>query len=299
MFLGNALGGLHSCDYTPTHIDNINSITLQNSIVDNLFATKNTEVDITKSLDKTWDFNTILNAGFNNNLLAGNINFRSSQCSSLRIKHREKGTNTWVNLFEIPISKAEDLITERFDRFCKGNKTEYEIAVVPVINGIESNYNMNSIVSDFDGIVLSEMNETFLTPLDVKATRQRNRPSSVLNTLDGKFPIVVINSQNNYDSGTASGVFIQLDENTCAFDVEHGWKYRDSFLDFLSDGKPKFLKIDTGHCWIVSIVDNISEDNSQHRLKVSTNFSWVSIGDIANSQDLYENGLVSVDSSGW
>jgi len=297
MFLGytSILGGKNSFDPTVTSIETINSITLSNEMVDDLYVTKNTD-SLVSPISKIWDFDTILHASFQGNLLAGNIDFTLSQCSSIRIKMREKGTYKWMTIFDISISTASDLTFERFERFCKGGKTEYEIALVPVINGIEGNYSVNTVISDFDGIVLSEKDTTFLTPLDAKCTRQRNRTSSILNSIDGKFPTVIINSQNCYDSGTASGVFIQLNEETCDFDVENGWKYRDDFLDFLSDGKPKFLKTYDNKAYIVSIVDNPSENNDEHYQKVTTSFSWIQIGSVDDVQTYYDMGLSDINS---
>lgn len=299
IFLGykSGLGDVHSGDETSTSIENIVNVKEQNSIIDDSFLTKDTS-SFVSPLNKTWDFNTILHATFQGNLLAGNVDFVVSQVSSIRVKRRIKGTYNWTTLFQVPISGINDLSFERFDRFCQA-KTEYEWAFVPVINGVEGNLSINSIVSDFDGIAICEKDTTFLTPLDVKYSRQRNRPSSLLNTIDGKYPVVIVNSQNCYDSGSASGVFIQLNEETCDFDIDNGWKYRDNFLDFLSDGKPKFLKLYNSKAWLISIIDSPSENNDEHPDKVTTSFSWVQVGDINSSQDLYDNGLTDTSSESW
>jgi len=294
LFLGykSGLGDIHSGDVTSTSIENIDTVIEKNSIIDDSFLTKDISI-FSSPLNKIWDFNTVFHAMFQGNLLAGNVDFVVSQVSSMRVKRREKGTYKWTTLFQVPIAGINDLLFERFDRFCRA-ETEYEWALVPVINGIEGNLSINSIVSDFDGMAICEKDTTFLTPLDVKYSRQRNRNSSILNSIEGKFPSVIINSQNCYDSGTASGVFIQLNEETCEFDLDGGWKYRDDFLDFLSDGKPKFLKLYNSNAWIISVIDNPAENNDEHPDKVVTSFSWVQVGDINSSQDLYDNGLVDI-----
>lgn len=297
IFLGyrSGLGDIHSGDETSTNIINITNLKEQNAIVDDSFITKSVS-SFTAPLDKSWDFDTILHAAYQGNLLAGNIDFVVSQVSSMRIKRREKGTYTWTTLFQIPINSIDDLSFERFDRYCKAN-TEYEYALIPVINGVEGSLSINSVLSTFDGIVLSEIDKTFQTPLDAKCVRQKNRSSQIINTLDGKYPVVVINSQNCYDSGTASGVFLQFNDNVCEFDIENGWKYRDYFMDFLLDGKPKFLKMYDGRAWIVSIVDVPSEDGSGNHTKITTSFSWVEIGDVNSTQDLNDNGLIDIGAS--
>ena len=71
-------------------ITNINSITLDNGIYDDLFITKNYNMVITNS-NKEWSFDTIFHAMFKDNLLAGNIEFALNTITSIRIKQREKG----------------------------------------------------------------------------------------------------------------------------------------------------------------------------------------------------------------
>ena len=71
-------------------ITNLNSITLDNAIYDDLFVTKNYNAEITQS-NKGWSFDTIMYAMFKGNLLAGNIEFALNTITSIRIKQREKG----------------------------------------------------------------------------------------------------------------------------------------------------------------------------------------------------------------
>ena len=300
IFLGglSALGGDKTSNPTPTSITDIKTITVQNSVIDDLFITTDM-TSMIPPLDKTWNFQTVLHATYNNVLTAGNVEFSMAQISAIRIKKREAGTYIWTLMYDIPIAKTEDLTFERYDRSSKGGKTKYEYCFIPVLNGIDGNLNINTVISDFGAMVLSEKDTTYLTPLDVKVSPTKNRASSIVNTLDGKYPTVIYNSSNNYYSGTASGVFIQFDPDTCEWDIENGWKYREPFMEFLTDGLPKVLKLQDGRAWIVSIVDNPSEDNSQHEYKAITTFSWVETGDINSTQDLYDNGLIDARPESW
>ena len=46
------------------------------------------------------------------------------------------------------------------DLYAIGRKTDYEYAVAPVANGIELGYAKASVVSDFDGAVITDGNKT-------------------------------------------------------------------------------------------------------------------------------------------
>ena len=85
------------------NITNLNSITLDNGVYDDLFITKNYNTEITNS-NKEWNFDTVLHAMFNGNLLAGNVEFALNTITSIRIKQREKGKFDWITIYDIPIN---------------------------------------------------------------------------------------------------------------------------------------------------------------------------------------------------
>jgi len=300
IFLGrSAWGGRNTGDATFTSINNINKITLKNGIYDDMYITQST-VETVSPLNRIWNYDSILHALFDGNLMAGNIEYSVSAMSSIRVKRRKKGEYNWTALFEVNVLDASSLSFEKFDKYASGGDTEYEYCLVPVMsNGIEGNINTNTVISSFDGIFISEKNQTFNTPLDVKISSTRNRQSSILNPLNGKYPVVIYNGQNNYYSGTTSGVFIEHDDDTCEWKIKGGVNYRLKLMDFLYDGNPKLFKVFDGRTFIISIVDNGSEDNSEHPDKAVTTFQWVEIGNPNDSQDLYSNGLTDTNVESW
>ena len=60
-------GDNHSFNYTPTNVSNINSINIYNGVFDELYVTKNTNIEFIES-SKFWDFSTILYAQFQGTL---------------------------------------------------------------------------------------------------------------------------------------------------------------------------------------------------------------------------------------
>lgn len=290
-------GAKYTLDSTPTNVSNINLVTIKNGIYDDLYISKNTNREYAPTIPTQWDFNTMLYASFENSLNAGNVDYVISEITLIRVKRRVKNTFTWITLFEVPISGESDIHFERFDFYAQSG-VEYEYALIPVINGIEGNINVNSVLSEFEGIYIIEKEQAFKTILDVSVQSQKNRPNAVVNTIDRKYPYVISNGKNNYYSGTATGVFIELDYDTCQWKVDEGWKYREGLMEFLQNGQPKILKHEDGRMWLVMIVDNPSESASEHPDKAVTTFNWVETGDCKSSHDLYDNGLIDVDIEG-
>lgn len=268
-------------------ITKINSIILDSGIYDDLFVTKNYNKEIINS-NKEWDFDTILHAMFNNNLLAGNIEFALNTVSSIRIKQREKGKFDWITIYDIPINSIEDLNFVRTYKYCKGN-TNYEFAVVPVLNNtIEGNMSIVECESKFIGAYLMERDSSIQMVVNLESTQQRNYSSTTIQTLGRQRPYYITNGMSNYESGSINVVFVQFDN--CELNTKTGAKYRKNIYDILTNKKPKILKFEDGRTYIVGVTDTISQ-TSDIDIPVST-INWTEIADIDNEEDLYENDFL-------
>lgn len=291
-FLGynSGLGYTNSGDYVPTQITDINSIKEENCVSDDLFITKNTDA-LLSDYSTTWDFDTVLHAKYQGNLLAGNVDFTLSICSAMRIKMREKGTYDWTNLFEVPITKEEDLTFERFTSYCRGNQTEYEFAIIPILNGMEGNYNINSVISNFNDLFVVDSSESFYANT-VQISPVRHRNTSIISPLNSKYPVVISNNNNNYTEGTITGLFIQNVNGN--FDKVGMRKYRESFKNFLYNGLPKIIKYQNGDMWLVQITGDITDDTSHANCEdyTKSQFKFTEVGDVTDNDTLYDMGLV-------
>ena len=268
-------------------ITNLNSITLDDGIYDDLFITKNYNMVITNS-NKEWDFDTIFHAMFKDNLLAGNIEFALNTITSIRIKQREKGKFDWITIYDIPINSIEDLSFVRTYKYCKGN-TNYEFAVLPVLNNtIEGNMSVVECESKFTGAYLMERDSSIQMVINFESTQQRNHSSITIQTLGRTKPFYITNGMSNYESGSINVVFIQFDN--CEPNTKTGAKYRKNIYDMLTNKKPKILKFDDGRTYIIGITDAISQ-TSDVDIPVST-ITWTEIADIDSEEDLYENGFL-------
>ena len=291
MFCGTTFcGGIHTLDGTPTDVTDINKLTLQNTIYDTLFATKDVIYNWDGNQRYDWDYKTILCAEFKGDLHAGNTNYNSSNVDKIKIKRRKVGEYEFKTLFEIPINEDADFTFNRFD-YLAASAQEYEYAIVASVAGSEGIPNTNKILSEFEGTFLVEKEMSYQALLNMELNHKRTRQGTSITTLGKRYPFHVSNGASNYTSGSLSATYIP--SNNGMYDVDNGWKYRETFNDFITNGKPKILKNFEGKMWIVYIEeDSIDESQKDHYQNVVTSFNWFEVGDANNSYDLFVNGFI-------
>ena len=298
VFISNGfLKAYESFSHTPTNIVDMDMVSLSGAIYDELFVSSEVDSDYSTSIPSEWDYSTIIHALFNGNLSGGNMEFYVDQVSSLRIKRREAGAFDWITLFDVPINAPDDFQFTRLDKYARAN-TEYEYGMVPVVNDMEGEIIYASILSDFDGVFISEKDITYGTILDVEISAQKNRESSTIVTHGRKYPYVISNGYSDYYSGSISGSFIEQDQLTKMYDVENGVNYRRRLDAFLNNGRPKVIKTYDGRMWIAKCTGAPSQDDSRYIYAPITRFSFTEIADAESSHDLYINGFIDCDIEG-
>ena len=293
IFLGaNVLGAdvLKSSPDTQIHF-----VDVMNLLIDDLYVSSNANYN-DENEELKWDMNTIFWAMFQDNLLAGNILIPIESISAIRIKVREEDSPQWTTIYEYEINTVDDFDFAETYYFLKGNKTKYEIAIVPVLNGTESNYITNTVVSDFDGCYLctkSKQYHAFINlSLDVTTTYNRE----FVTTLGRKKPFVISNGMANYDNINMSVSFIPMKD--CQLDTASATKYRNEINHFLTETQAMILKDFQGHRWLVSTGNSISKVQDGHQDNIVYSLSFTEIGDCDSTTDLYINGLSDINVEG-
>lgn len=210
-FLGHSFcSGRHCADTAPANLPKLKRVRAQNCLIDTLYLTKDCSDKTGQSIPAVsdWDFDTLLNARFEGNLLGGNVNFTADQIRCIRIKRAEADSYRWLTLFEIPIDSNDDLSFTRVDRTARGSQ-KYKYALVPVWNdNIEGNYNVNTVVSDFDGVWIAEKDTSVHALLNLEVNTTRNIVTSTVTPLGRKYPYVNQYGDTNYTSGELEATFI-------------------------------------------------------------------------------------------
>lgn len=297
IFLGyNFLRDRYCWQPVPTHLTNIDDVTIKNGIFDHLNITKDTDFPYITTIPGDWDLSTQFDANLNGNLNAGNIDYVISQISSIKIKRRIKGTFDWYTLDEIPINKIEDVDFVKYDYIAQ-NGIEYEYAIVPVIGNIEGEYSINSIKSEFYGVFITDNSSIYKFKAGVSySSNERVNKTAVYEPYASKYPIVIANGDISYDVGNVSGSVIVFDasENLDRLSTVNRIK---TIKDFLGKTDAKILKDFNGNIWLVAINDNIPITYySEVGMGFATvSFNWTEIGDASNGTDLYNNNLIYAD----
>ena len=295
MFLNYAFAaGRYTLDQTATNTSNATSIKIANGVFDQLYATSEA-LSYSTTIPSIWNFYTIMDAKFNGNLLAGNIDFAVSEVDSLRIKRRIKGTIPWIILHEQAVSTASDLIIAYYDITNRANTT-YEYAIVPVFDQVEGAFYISEVTTNYQGLFIVDKDNVFSTELDVQISEKRNKPRSIITPLNRKYPYVISNGTSNYDSGSVSAEWLEYDSDSDAWDITGGRDFVVAFKDFLNDGLPKLLKYEDGRMWLIDISSSeIADSEDEMHLQIHTSFDWTEIGDCDSADDLYVNGFLDVD----
>lgn len=286
---GNAL------DPAPTDVNNITYTRVQNGIFDHFNVSRDTSFDYDSVIPTDWDVNTVMNADFAGTTSAGNVAQVASGVTSVRVKRRIKGSFDWVTIREIPVNSPEDksfVITDNLNAY----NVEYEYAFVPVMEDVEGNYIIESILSKFEGVFICDIDTVFKFYGGVEYDgNDAVQQVGVFQPFNRKYPIIVSNSIMQYQTGSIGGWVLPEDyEDTHVFDRSKIVKEKEVLLNFLMNKKPKILKDMNGNNWLVYFTGNptVTYDNNygQGMLKVSA--QWTEVGDPNDKTDLYENGLI-------
>lgn len=214
--------------------------------------------------------------------------------SILRIKRREVGKYNWTIVYERDVSDLIGTIsTVAYDKYARGRNTKYQYTIVPVIDGIEQKGATTNIVSEFEGAYLMDKDTTYFIGLDPKVSNiERIQSSAVETTLSSEYPIVFYGSKTNYYSGNFSGTIIKYDRTSDYFDFDGSIDYREKYINWLTNQKPKVLKMWDGRAWLINVTENISYSDDDHYDKVAISFNFVETGSLENSKMLKDSDLI-------
>ena len=288
--------GRYSLTPPAVSIPVILSITVFDGVYNQIFLTTDMDITIEKS---GWTTGTILNAEFTNSLDAGNSFFSLANTDHLVIRRRELGAQKWTVIHVQKIESKDSFKLRIKDTYARAG-VEYEYSVSSYLNGVENNYLIQNVYSDFSGFYITDKDCLYGTIYNLNnCDTNRNIVNQTLGLLNSKYMNVVSNSDLNYESGQISGTLLKMNGSKTSADQDATISYRNKFKDRLSNKKPLILKIQDGRIWMIRVVESINDICLGHRDVREIGFSWVEIGDINDMRTLYMNGFSDVDSRWW
>lgn len=298
VFLGTTFcSSYNSLSSPPIKPSSILSLQMSDGVYNHLFLSLNENL----AYDEigTWDYDTKINAPFDENLEGGSSAFALSTTDTIVIRRREFGKSKWTVIYVKEINTAEDFNIHFVDKYARAG-VEYEYSVSSFINGIENSYLIKNVYSDFDGYYVTDKDCLYGTIYDLDGGDTSCEISSqTLELLNSKYMNVVSNSELNCDSGSIIGTFIKMDENCKHIDLNSSLQYRNEFKNRLANHKPLILKIHDGRIWIINVTGGINDTKKGHPDLRQISFEWVEIGDINDMKTLYRLGFSDVGSRWW
>ena len=296
-FLGyNFCADVNCIDPVPTSVDNITSTRIENGIYDRWYLTSDTTEQYPTTIPDQWDYDTIMDADFNGNISAGNVDFTLAQITGFKIKRRVVGSFDWLTLIELPVTSAESLHLT-FNDNLNNNFTNYEYALVPVLNEIEGDYITNTILSRFDGVFICDLDTIYKFYAGVQyGAGSRVQKVGIFEPMGRATPVLVSNALTNYETGSVQGTVLPSDYGLThgQYDPPQMVQERKELLDFLTNKKAKVIKDWNGNAWLVFIVDSpgITYKSGSGMAIADVSFNYVTLGDPNNQTDLYNAGVV-------
>lgn len=280
-----------------TYRDTVKTVEVGNGIFDQLYIEHGIDKPYTPNYTTEWDLLTIMSAGFNNTLNAGNIDYMLSVIKGVRLKRRKVGDSEWATLAEYALEPNSSLNFNMFDNTAETN-THYEYAIVPVLDfdtNQESTYMTDEIMTCFDGVYICDADTIYRFYAGVSfGNGEQKNVTGIYEPMGRKYPIVVANGMTNYyKSSMKATVIMEKDLYNSTLDRKAEVEYRKGILDFLTNHKPKIIKDWNGNSWLVMIVDNpqVEPNNLLGFGYSDIEANFVEVGDANSTEDLRISGI--------
>lgn len=291
----NFCADINALDPVPTNVKNLQIVQIENGIYDHINITSDVKSTYPTTPPSGWDFNTILDCNFNNNISGGSTDDISQDVTSIRIKRRVKGTYAWMTIREIPIASSEDLNFAFTDNL-NLNNTLYEYAYVPVTQGVEGGYVIEEIESQFKGVFICDTQTIYKFYYGVEyGDTDRVQQVGVYTPYGRQYPVVISNGLLSYETGSVSGLVLQEAwEDDRQMDRVANVAERNVLFDFLTNHRAKIIKDWNGNQWLCCITGSPSVSYAKGSAMgiMTANAEWTQIGHPENASDLYAAGLI-------
>lgn len=278
--------------------EELECVLIGNAICRQFLITNDTSLEYSDEFEDGDEY-TVLRCDFDQNVRGGNIIEQLIDIDSIKIKRKDDSNNLWLDLYTKKIVTEDDLnVMFRNYGVPRGIKQTY--ALVPVMaNGSEGNYLIKEITPMWNACYISDGIKSFKVYSSINyGSSDKNKPVGVMNPIGNTYPIIIQNGDNNYLSGTFSGQILGYNyELTRQLDRNDVVKQTQDFVEFLVNGRSKFIYDWNGNTWLVKVTSSpsISYNNATTNGTNTVTFSWVEQGKYNNETDLDKNGFVIIE----
>ena len=294
--------------HAPPTIKYFSNIQLVNSIVRDFYLTHDASQESPYPSLPNWDNYTIMRANFDNNLVAGNVDWLLNSVTKIKVKRRKLGAReTYVTLFEQPISTVYDLSFFYRDYYVPSGY-EYEYAMVPCVGSNEQMYFTTTVTTQFDGLFVSDKDKTMKLYGNVMVNSSAdNILIGALQPYNQVYPVIIKNPNVLYRTVTFQGDVLGISDNNCTgkpFELTQVTRpiivnQKREWDKFLCNGKAKIIRDWNGNVILAKITTAPQYTYTQESgsSKPTMTFGVTEVGDYDNQWALYHHGLVDVEST--
>ena len=202
------------------------------------------------------------------------------------IRRKESSKSEWAIAGTIDdVAKGNQTNIELFDHFCGSRKNYDYKATAYDAYGQTLSEKQTSVYSEFESVYIGDSDNVFeIDSLWSVTDAQRVQSSALYETYSRKYPSVSYNASLNYAKQTTSATLLSAKTLKGYVDGYSQTEVIETFNDFLTNRKPKFMKDFNGNIRIITVIDSVSNgfDSNIGNAIASTTFSWVEISDFTN-----------------
>ncbi|MFA2720531.1 hypothetical protein [Bacillus paranthracis] len=281
---------------TPICTDHLDELRMGAGTYDEVYVDLDTTVPDTIEKPFMWKIQTIMDAKFKGDLDSGDIGADGFKVTHIQLYRSVEGSDQWDVIGEFEYNPDFN-VYNYLDKYVQNGVT-YKYAVVPVANEVQGDKLYSDPVHvEYQGIFLTDRDENMKLEYDINlGDVNYNMVSATNEPLNGQYPVVVIGN-TKYRSGSLS--FMPLSESTvnkygAGIDPMAEHVNRTKWIDFLSNGKAKVLRMDSGILMLV-VTHGVKESHKGEealRDLAGLNFEYAEIGKL-NHENIISHNLLS------
>jgi hypothetical protein len=292
--------------HAPPTIKYFSNVQLVNSIVRDFYLTHDASQESPYPSLPNWDNYTIMRANFDNNLVAGNVDWLLNSVTKIKVKRRKLGAReTYVTLFEQPISTVYDLSFFYRDYYVPSGY-EYEYAMVPCVGSNEQMYFTTTVTTQFDGLFVSDKDKTMKLYGNVMVNSSAdNILIGALQPYNQVYPVIIKNPNVLYRTVTFQGDVLGISDNNCTgkpFELTQATRpiivnQKREWDKFLCNGKTKIIKDWNGNILMgkVTTAPSYTYNQQSGNGMPTMSFGMTEVGDYDSQEDLFNHGLINAE----
>lgn len=265
----------------------VDTVKIANGIFDHLNLLE--QITNSTTIPTEWTDKTLLNATFDGTLDAGSLSEFIGNIDHLEIQRQKVGTNEWITLQSLYKTNNGSVPAEFTMKDTYGeNNTLYTYQIVPVdAQGNQGTALRQDVLSVFNDTYIADANRVYKITYEYSlGSMQKNQTNAVYTPYGAKYPTVVYNSVNRYDSGSITAVLLaptSQDETKSYLDRNAQVKLVEEFNTWLANGKAKILKDFNGNLKVITVINPISNNYYKELGNglASTSFNFVEVGDFS------------------